>query len=475
MHQKIQSMKKLTLLLSVILLIQTGCDFGDINSDPTRVSEASLTEMLPVALTQSARNIASIGGRVAGTAAQHWTGISAQPEGYTNYLIDENTLTSFWETGLYAGAMKDCALIMEQAAEAGQPYYEGIARVLMAFNLGIATSFWGDVPYSEALQGSESLKAAYDSQELVYESIQTLLDEAIVLFESNAVVGGPSVDDLIFNGDAALWRKTAYALKARYTMHLVRRYPNAAEEALVFIDSAFTSSDEQPAFLFGLTNNESNPIALYGKERPNQMDVGHFLVDTMVSSNDPRRYKYWVENNGQFMYYEYNNTNLVWAQQNSPLSLITYTEVMFLKAEAYLRADMVNQASQTYSLALIHNMLELGISSDLYNPYLAANAGFGRFTEFEDRLERIILQKHIALYGQNPIEAWVDYRRTGYPELEVPATANSSLNPSLVIPRRFLYPISERTTNLESYNAAIESQGGHLMDVDMWAFKPVGQ
>ena len=195
MHQKIQSMKKLTLLLSVILLIQTGCDFGDINSDPTRVSEASLTEMLPVALTQSARNIASIGGRVAGTAAQHWTGISAQPEGYTNYLIDENTLTSFWETGLYAGAMKDCALIMEQAAEAGQPYYEGIARVLMAFNLGIATSFWGDVPYSEALQGSESLKAAYDSQELVYESIQTLLDEAIVLFESNAVVGGPSVGD----------------------------------------------------------------------------------------------------------------------------------------------------------------------------------------------------------------------------------------------------------------------------------------
>jgi len=468
-------MKKLTLILTVFLLIPMGCDFGDINTDPTRNSEASLTEMLPVAITQSARNIGSIGGRVAGTVVQHWTGISAQPESYTNYLIDENTLTTFWETGLYAGAMKDCALIIEQAQEKGQPYYEGIARVLMAFNLGIATSFWGDVPYSEALKGSESLKAAYDPQEQVYESIQRLLDEAIVLFESDPVVGGPTVDDLIFRGDAALWRKTAYALKARYTMHLSRRDPNAAEETLALIDSAFSSSEEQPAFLFGNTNNESNPIALYGKERPNQMDVGHYLVDTLMASNDPRRLKYWVFSNDQYMYYQYDNPNLVWAQQNSPLSLISYTEIMFLKAEAYLRTGEVNLASQTYSLALIQNMKELGISSEQYNPYLAKNAGFGKFTEFEGRLERIITQKHIALYGQNPGEAWVDYRRTGYPLLELPANANSSYNPSLVIPRRFLYPISERTTNQVSYTAAIERQGGHLMDVDMWAFQPSGK
>ena len=81
-------------------------------------------------------------------------------------------------------------------------------------------------------------------------------------------------------------------------------------------------------------------------------------------------------------------------------------------------------------------------------------------------------QKYIALYGQNPNETWVDYRRTGYPLLEVPENVTSSFNPSLVIPRRYLYPIGERTTNAENYEAAIQRQGGHLMDVDMWAFKP---
>jgi hypothetical protein len=179
-----------------------------------------------------------------------------------------------------------------------------------------------------------------------------------------------------------------------------------------------------------------------------------------------------VEVNGQYHFYQFNNPNLVRAQQNSPLSLITYTEILFLKAEAHLRNGEVNLASQTYSLGLIHSMQELGIPSELYNPYLAANAGFGGLTEFEDRLKRIITQKHIALYGLDPNEAWVDYRRTGYPVLEVPQNATSSFNPSLVIPRRFLYPISERTTNLENYQVAIDRQGGHLMDVYLWAFKP---
>jgi hypothetical protein len=172
------------------------------------------------------------------------------------------------------------------------------------------------------------------------------------------------------------------------------------------------------------------------------------------------------------MFYQFNNTNLVRAQQNSPLSLITYTEVMFLKAEAYLRTGDPNRAAQTYTFALIQSMEELGITSDLYNPYLAANAGFGGLYEFEERLNRIITEKHVALYGLDPNETWVDYRRTGYPELAVPELANASYNPSLVIPRRFLYPISERTTNLENFQEAIDRQGGHLMDVDLWAFKP---
>ncbi|MEO0876391.1 MAG: SusD/RagB family nutrient-binding outer membrane lipoprotein, partial [Bacteroidota bacterium] len=84
--------------------------------------------------------------------------------------------------------------------------------------------------------------------------------------------------------------------------------------------------------------------------------------------------------------------------------------------------------------------------------------------------ERIIQQKYIALYVQAAHETWNDYRRTGYPELMVPVNANTSFNPSLVIPKRYLYPLNERTANHAAYQEAIDRQGGHFLDVDTWIF-----
>ncbi len=465
-------MKKIYFLpIVLILAVLPACDFGNINVDPTRQSDANLNEILPSAIAQSARNILSIGGRVTGTVVQHFTGIEAQPLSYTTYLIDEQTLTTFWETGLYVGAMKDCALMIERAEAQNQPYYEGIAKVLMAFNLGIATSYWGDVPYSEALRGTASLKSPYDSQESVYQSIQRLLDEAIDAFGAEPVIGGPAADDLLFGGNAGRWEAAAHALKARYLMHLSKRNPNAGADALKAMENAFQSAAAEPAFFFGNIDNESNPLALFGKERPQQMVVGDFLAELMNTKNDPRRSKYWVEESGRREFSLLSNTELVRGQRSSPLALISFTELQFLKAEALLRNGEEARAAQTYTMALIHSMEENGIPSSQYNAYLAFNAGFSGLSSFEQKLERIITQKYIALYGQNPTEVWVDYRRTGFPKLEIPPNATSSFNPSLVIPERFLYPISERTTNKDNYQAAIDRQGGHLMDVKLWAFE----
>ena len=77
----------------------------------------------------------------------------------------------------------------------------------------------------------------------------------------------------------------------------------------------------------------------------------------------------------------------------------------------------------------------------------------------------------MASFAQNPHEAWIDQRRTGFPQLEIPQNANSSLNPSLTIPKRVVYPIGERTTNYNHYQEAITRQGGHLMDITPWLFK----
>ena len=75
------------------------------------------------------------------------------------------------------------------------------------------------------------------------------------------------------------------------------------------------------------------------------------------------------------------------------------------------------------------------------------------------------------MFGSNPIQVWNDYRRTGFPTLVANAQGVNGSNPSGVIPRRFIYPDSERLSNKASYDAAISNQGGGLLDDDIWAFK----
>jgi len=64
-------------------------------------------------------------------------------------------------------------------------------------------------------------------------------------------------------------------------------------------------------------------------------------------------------------------------------------------------------------------------------------------------LQTILYQKWIAECGLDGLEAWSDYRRTGYPFIDVPSYAA----PGLATPKRILYPESEYTQNAANVNA----------------------
>jgi hypothetical protein len=64
---------------------------------------------------------------------------------------------------------------------------------------------------------------------------------------------------------------------------------------------------------------------------------------------------------------------------------------------------------------------------------------------FEDKLERIMLQKYLAMFAS--IESWTDYRRTGYPVLTPNEGGDHNQNPGGAVPRRFAYPQTERLYN----------------------------
>jgi hypothetical protein len=87
-----------------------------------------------------------------------------------------------------------------------------------------------------------------------------------------------------------------------------------------------------------------------------------------------------------------------------------------------------------------------------------------------DGLEQILIQKYLGFFQNSGWEAYNNYRRTGIPEfLTGPGTANSGQ-----IAKRWQYPSSERTTNTDNYNAALQSQFGQNTDdinSEMWVIK----
>lgn len=461
------------LVFLCLSLISASCNFSGTNLDPTRETQASLKEILPAAIVQTYRNNGSIGVRVSGIVIQHFKGIDAQPESYNSYLIDSRTLDEFWKRGIYAGALKDCKQLIELSRQEEVPFYEAIASILSAYNLGIASSYWGDIPWSQTFQPELFPQPVYDKQEDIYREMQVLLDRAITILTANPEATEVREDDLIFGGNHEAWIKTAWALKARYAIQSSKPDPQAASKALQYLTQAnFTSIDEQARLNYGSSISESNPLTLFSIERPNQIVLGDFLLGLLVDTQDPRLNVYAALSEDLYRIYQVDNPMIYWGQTDAGVSLISLSEGKFIAAEAHLRLGQEIQAEQAFKEAVWSNFEELGLRDDPFaSQIIDQQASFDGLTSFEEKLERIITQKYIAAYGQGVNEAWVDYRRSGFPDLQVPDNVNSSFNPSLVIPRRYLYPISESNTNSINMQTAIDRQGGHLLDDKMWLFE----
>ncbi|CAM4093250.1 SusD/RagB family nutrient-binding outer membrane lipoprotein [Zobellia nedashkovskayae] len=452
-------MKTIKLIFCTLFLgLLASCEITDLNTEPDSPSAESINAgaIYPGMITQTHRNSMALGGRIAGIITQHFDGLDAQQIAYAQYNIGENDLDNLWSSGLYgAGSMRDCFVIMQN--NTGE--VSALAKLYMAANLGATTSMWGNVPYSDAFLGDAgNLNPTYDDQSELYGTIQTLLDEAIAEGVSSGVgafMGTGATDGIN-------WEATAHALKARYYLHLTSVNGSAAaQSALLEAQQAFTSTAEQPDFVFSSPAQNANPLALFDNDRPGTMGFSSSLNTLM--SGDPRLPLYTTD--GSTFAGE---DGLFWGQLDSPTPLISYWEVKFIEAEAIVRTGGSDaDALAALQDALLSNMLYIGIDQADADAYVNALSLSGSEA---DKIETIIVEKYKSLYGNAPLEVWVDYRRTGFPDLIPNPDAVPGVNPSGVIPRRFLYPITERTTNLTNYEAAISAQGGHLLDDDLWAF-----
>ena len=121
--------------------------------------------------------------------------------------------------------------------------------------------------------------------------------------------------------------------------------------------------------------------------------------------------------------------------------------------------------------SLLEYDLQIDTSPEIIN-FIASQSNLSGLTS-EEILNRIMEQAYVAYYGYNYLQAWNNYRRTGYPAIE--STANDATiylnNPSNSVPQRFLYPSSERELNMVNVESAITRQNGALLDEPLPVFE----
>tara|TARA_R110002020_G_scaffold154714_6_gene335155 strand:- start:35633 stop:37129 length:1497 start_codon:yes stop_codon:yes gene_type:complete len=469
-----------------------ACDdyLGD-NVDPNKEQTDAIApaDMLPTSIYYTSSGFY----QVASSMCQ----ISQQLASYFQPGADtqeETQIAGAWSS-IYLQALPDIYTLADKAESENASHYLGIAKVLQAANLGLATDQWGDVPASMATMGEGDFTPSFDPQEQIYDQINTLLDDAISLLGASDSSGmTPGSDDLIYGGDTAKWIKAAYFLKARYAIHLSEIDQSAAvSQALSAIPNAFSSNADD----FQLVYNTRNfNLWNSGVVLPN--NTGNFSVlasDQLISlmngsaipfssiEIDPRLPKivtigddddeYLGAINGSGGVHEFGdpnisaNTNLgadnYYSSQTAPIVMGSYAELKFIQAEALFlqnggTSTSVGATAAAYTAyveGIQANMDKLGVSASDSAAYMtdaSVDVGAGNLT-----MALIMREKFIATF-LNP-ESFVDLRRYDFDPavfigLELPENHNAALNGQWI--RRAQYPSSEQTRNGDEVNAVIK-------------------
>jgi hypothetical protein len=412
----------------------------EINENPNVPNDVPLSTLLP----PSQKALADAQGgelfRINSVFAQQMQGISGRPQGYERYSPNEQFINNPW-SDFYVNAIVNLKIIEDRAIEESAPHYAGVSKILQAQAFGLITDTWGDVPFFQSALGSDEIDPAFDSQEVIYDNIQILLDEAIILLGEESVLS-PGPDDVIYNGDLQNWIAAAHLLKARYLLHTTKREPGVASEVITILNQAFTSTAQDFEYPYLGTGEDLNPIGGFF-ENNETLIVDPSFVSFMESLNDPRidfAFDILPFTGGQRKPGEY------FGSLDSELELAGYTEQLFLLAEARLRTSDAPGAEEALHEAIGISMDDISageITQEEIDNYVATNATLSG--DFESDLETIIREKYIALFTTP--EPWTDFRRTGYPMLEPNEGGVSGSNPNGEIPRRLIYPQSERLRN----------------------------
>ncbi|MGB3150186.1 MAG: SusD/RagB family nutrient-binding outer membrane lipoprotein [Maribacter sp.] len=209
-------------------------------------------------------------------------------------------------TGLEVNGILADIRAMAPEAEEGELYHHtAIGQFIEAYTIVTLVDFFGDVPYSEAIQGEADtpiLNPSVDSGASIYDAALQLLDDAIVNFGLDPAV--EPQNDFYYGGDWDDWIKAANTLKMK--IYLQRRLVDAnaiaSFNAIVASGDYIDETSEDLQFQWG--TNPVQPDVRHPRYADNYSVSGgadylpNWLMNYMDVNDDPRiRYYFYRQVN----------------------------------------------------------------------------------------------------------------------------------------------------------------------------------
>ena len=384
------------------------------------------------------------------------------------------------------------------------PEVFALAQILKISAWHKATDMFGPIPYKEA--GKGLITVPYDSQEEVYKAMFKELSDAIEVLTKYADNGNSKLlpnADAVYAGDVHKWVVYANSLMLRLAMRVY--YADAAlskKYALQAINHSYgvmKTKDDEAKMERGASLEFKNNLDVLINQY-NECRMGSSMLAYLGGYQDPRLPKYFNTSTvsqavtvGTYGKYSgvptghdvssndaFRDSSRPAITSTTPTYWMRASEVYFLLAEAALHGFAVGGTAESlYEKGIEMSFEENGIASSEVADYMSSglkpsaysfhltnpgvNVDVPAVTEAttawsgtdEEKLEKIMIQKWIALYP-NGQEAWSEYRRTGYPKLHSVVTnySNGEIDSEVGI-RRMRFPTNKSTSaediaNLES-------------------------
>jgi hypothetical protein len=290
----------------------------------------------------------------------------------------------------------------------------------------------------------------------------------------------PLEGDILFDGNLNAWIKFANALKIKHLVRISDKVDVSSQLQTLFDEGNYITSNSENA-IFNFTNTDPNSFRLA------QLRIGDFnnfvlsetMEDILMGLNDTRLSSLFRpfsnstsnEFNGllngidasstSIALADYSLASIAFREDTSTLdaNFITAWEVQFALAEVAAKG-IINADAQTLYNSGVTLAFEYW-NTALPVDYLTGPAAYNAFGS--NPIEQILTQKWIANVI-NGYEGWIEYRRTGFPQLQ---TISASLNNDL-IPIRMPYPAEEAALNFENYSVAANATDNNSINVPVW-------